>query len=270
MPVLVRRRGGPRCMPVLVGGGGVRVVGGGGDGRGVGVGGDVSQRLDEQVDIALRGAQAEGEGQVPQLGQLAVHTVPLDERLVEVETRPGVVAKHNHAQRVCLHPAAGRAPPWRREDTHGWQLREAAARLLRQCYGGGRVPARVRVRILPPRGVEGGQQQVRWAAALHQLERPRDGAVRQRAVGGDVKHCSLRHRAERLVAALNDEVGAARQGGARQPRCHPQVRAVRLVDDEGHAGGAAEPARGLHVGKHPVVGWRDEEHRRDLAAVPLE
>ena len=95
------------------------------------------------------------------------------------------------------------------------------------------------------------------------MARRHGGGVDALAVA-DVQHRALRQRARDLVRARQHRVGALRQPARRQRLVEAEVRAPGLVDDQRHAGGVGHLGAAADVGRHPVVGRRDDERRARL------
>ena len=116
-------------------------------------------------------------------------------------------------------------------------------------------------RHLAPRAVQRGQQQRRRRRRAHQA----DGAGHGRGVDApavpDVEHRALGQRARDLVRAREHGVAALREPAGRQRLVEAEVRPPGLVDDQRHPRGMGHLGARRHVGRHPVVGGRDDEGR---------
>ena len=92
----------------------------------------------------------------------------------------------------------------------------------------------------------------------------RDGVGVDAAGRRDVEHRRLRERADDLVRRGQHGVGALLERRRRQVGVEAEVRAPRLVDHQRHAGGVGDLGAARDVGRHPVVGRRDDPRRARL------
>ena len=109
----------------------------------------------------------------------------------------------------------------------------------------------------PPGGVQGGEQQRVGAGGLAERDRAVHHAGVDPPAGAQVHHGRLGQRADDLVGAGDDHVGAQRQRGRGQLGVEGQVRAPGLVDHQRHA------VRVRHLGQRGHVGHRAEVRGRD-------
>ena len=109
----------------------------------------------------------------------------------------------------------------------------------------------------PAGGVERAEQQRVGAGGLDECDRAVDHVAVDPPACAQVDHGRLGQRADDLVGARDDEVGAQRQRVRGQILVEGQVRAPRLVDHERNAVGVGHLGQAGHVGHRAEVGGRD-------------
>ena len=137
-----------------------------------------------------------------------------------------------------------------------------APKFPREPHGAGKM-RRARLCHLQAGDVEGRQQQVVRARRCQEAHRPLH-ALFFDAPFAEQQERSLRHRAEELVRALRDEIGARCDRRLRQIFRESEMRAVRLVDEECHARLVHDLGDGTHVGGDAVIRRRNEQQRLRL------